>query len=59
MDYNHGMASELTQQNTPKLLAELPDRVEVIAAAKTITLEEILEVVQAGINIIDKYYVRK
>ena len=52
MDYNHGMASELTQQNTTKLLAELPDRFEVIAAAKTITLEEVLEVVQAGIKII-------
>jgi hypothetical protein len=37
MDYNPYMASELTQQNIPKLLDELPDRVEVVAAVKAIT----------------------
>jgi hypothetical protein len=42
MDYNHDMASELTKQNIAKLLAELPDGVEVVAAAKTRTPEEVL-----------------
>ena len=52
MDYNHDVASELTKQNIAKLLAELPDGVEVVAAAKTRTPEEVLEAVQAGIKII-------
>jgi pyridoxal phosphate enzyme (YggS family) len=59
MDYNHDVASELTQQNIAKLLAELPDGVEVVAAAKTRTPEEILEVVQAGIKIIGENYVKE
>jgi pyridoxal phosphate enzyme (YggS family) len=59
MDYNHDVASELTKQNIAKLLAELPDGVEVVAAAKTRTPEEVLEVVQAGIKIIGENYVRE
>ncbi len=54
MDYNHDVASELIKQNIAKLLAELPDGVEVVAAAKTRTLEEVLEAVRAGIKIISK-----
>jgi len=59
MDYNHDVASELTQQNIAKLLDELPDGVEVVAAAKTRTPEEVLEVIQAGIKIIGENYVKE
>jgi len=59
MDYNHDVASELTKQNVAKLLAELPDGVEVVAAAKTRTPEEILKAVQAGIKIIGENYVKE
>jgi uncharacterized pyridoxal phosphate-containing UPF0001 family protein len=58
MNYNHGVGSELIKQNTVKLLTELPDGVEVVAAAKTGTLEEVLEAVQAGIKIIGNNYVK-
>ena len=59
MDYNHDMASELIKQNIAKLLAELPHGVEVVAAAKTRTPEEVLEAVQAGIGIIGENYVKE
>ncbi len=59
MDYNHGVASELIKQNIAQLLAELPDGVEVVAAAKTRTPEEVMEVVQAGIKIIGENYVKE
>ena len=53
------MASEVTKQNVARLLAELPDGVEVVAAAKTRTPEEIREVVQAGIKIIGENYIKE
>jgi len=59
MDYNHDVSSELIKQNTAKLLADLPDGVEVVAAAKTRTPEEIREAVQAGIKIIGENYVKE
>jgi pyridoxal phosphate enzyme (YggS family) len=59
MDYNHDVASELTKRNIAKLLAELPDGIEVVAAAKTRSPEEILEAVQAGIKIIGENYVKE
>jgi pyridoxal phosphate enzyme (YggS family) len=59
MDYNHGMASELIKQNTTGLLAELPDGVEVVAAAKARTPHEVLEAVHAGIRIIGENYVKE
>ncbi len=59
MDYNHDMASEVVKQNIAKLLAELPDGVELVAAAKTRTPEEVLEAVQAGIKIIGENYVKE
>jgi len=59
MDYNHDVASELIKQNAAKLLAELPDGVEIVAAAKTRTPEEVLEAVQAGIKIIGENYVKE
>ena len=59
MDYNHDVSSKSTGQNVTKLLAELPDGVEVVAAAKTRTPEEIQEAVQAGIRIIGENYVKE
>jgi len=59
MDYNHDVSSELTEQNIVKLLAELPDGVELVAAAKTRTAEEILEAIQLGIKIIGENYVKE
>jgi pyridoxal phosphate enzyme (YggS family) len=59
MNYNHDMASELIKQNIAKLLASLPDGVEVVAASKTRTPEEVLEAVQAGIKIIGENYVKE
>jgi hypothetical protein len=59
MDYNHDVDSELTKKNIAKLLAALPDGVEVVAAAKTRTPEEVLEAVQAGIKIIGENYVKE
>jgi pyridoxal phosphate enzyme (YggS family) len=59
LDYNHNMLSEVIKQNIAKLLAELPNGVELVAAAKTRTPEEVLEAVQAGIKIIGENYVRE
>ena len=59
MDYNHDVSSDLTKQNVAKLLAELPDGVEVVAAAKTRAPEEVVEAVQAGIQIIGENYVKE
>ena len=52
------MLSELIKQNTARLLAELPVGVELVAAVKTRTPEEILAVVEAGIKIIGENYVK-
>jgi len=59
MEYNHDVASELIKQNIAKLLAALPDGVDVVAAAKTRTPEEVMEAVQAGIKIIGENYVKE
>jgi len=53
------MTSKLIKQNVARLLAELPDGVELVAAAKTRTPEEILEAVEAGIKIIGENYVNE
>jgi pyridoxal phosphate enzyme (YggS family) len=53
------MVSEVIKQNIAKLLAELPNGVELVAAAKARTPEEVLEAVQAGIKIIGENYVRE
>jgi len=42
-----------------QLLSELPDGVELVAAAKTRTAEELLEVIKAGIKIIGENYVQE
>ena len=59
MNYNHDMASQSIKQNVAKLLAELPDGIEVVAAAKARTPEEVLEAVQAGVKIIGENYVKE
>ena len=59
MDYNYGVASELIKQNVAELLATLPDGVELVAAAKARTPEEILEALEAGIRIIGENYVKE
>jgi pyridoxal phosphate enzyme (YggS family) len=59
MNYNHDVTSGPIKQNIAKLLAELPDGVEVVAAAKTRTPEEVLEAVRAGIKIIGENYVKE
>jgi len=59
MDYNHDMASELIKQNVIELIAELPEGVELVAAAKARTTQEVLEAVQAGIKIIGENYVKE
>jgi len=59
MNYNHDMASQSIKRNVAKLLAELPDAIEVVAAAKARTPEEVLEAVQAGIKIIGENYVKE
>ena len=53
------MTGTLIKQNVARLLAELPDGVELVAAAKTRTPEEVLEAVQAGINSIGENYVKE
>ena len=59
MDYNHDVAGESITQNVAKLLSEVPDGVEVVAAAKATTPQEVLEAVQAGIKIIGENYVKE
>ena len=47
------------RENVQQLLKELPDRVELVAAAKTRTAEEVLQAVEAGIKIIGENYVQE
>ncbi len=49
----------MIKHNVQEILAELPDGVELVAAAKTRTPEEILEVVGAGVEIIGENYVQE
>ncbi len=47
------------KQNVQKILGELPDGVELVAAAKTRQPDEILEAVESGIKIIGENYVQE
>ncbi len=49
----------MIRENVQKILAELPDGVELVAAAKTRTPEEILEVIQAGVEVIGENYIQE
>ncbi len=46
-------------ENVKRLLSEVPEGVEVVAAAKTRTADEILEVLDAGISKIGENYVQE
>ena len=47
------------RENSRKLLEELPDGVELVAAAKTRTADEVLAAVEAGIAIIGQNYIQE
>ncbi len=49
----------MIKQNVKSILAELPAGIELVAAAKTRSPEEVLEAVEAGISIIGENYVRE
>ncbi len=49
----------MIKENIQRILNELPDGVELVAAAKTRTPQEIREAVEAGINIIGENYVQE
>jgi len=46
------------KQNVQQILSELPEGVQLVAAAKTRTPEEILEAVDAGVQIVGENYVQ-
>nr|MQY81312.1 YggS family pyridoxal phosphate-dependent enzyme [Dehalococcoidia bacterium] len=48
-----------TKQNVQQILNELPEGVQLMAAAKTRTPAEILEAVDAGVQIIGENYVQE
>ena len=54
MGYN-----ETIKRNVTQILKELPDGVELVAAAKTRKPEEIVEAIEAGIRIIGENYVQE
>jgi pyridoxal phosphate enzyme (YggS family) len=47
------------RENSQKLLQELPEGVELVAAAKTRTADEVLAAVEAGIKVIGQNYVQE
>jgi len=49
----------MIEKNVKKILEELPSGVELVAASKTRTPEEILQAIQAGIKIIGQNYVQE
>jgi len=49
----------MIKQNINRILVELPEGVELVAAAKTRSPVEILEAVEAGVRIIGENYVRE
>ena len=49
----------IIKQNVHKILSELPDGVELVAAAKARRPEEILEAVESGVRIIGENYVQE
>jgi len=49
----------MIKQNIDRILSELPDGVQLVAAAKTRSPEEILEAVEAGVKILGENYVQE
>ena len=59
MHYNQRVDSNPIRENVAKLLSELPPGVELVAAVKTRTPEEVLEAARAGIRIVGENYVKE
>ena len=49
----------MIKENVKKLLAKIPEDIEVVAAAKTRTAEEIMQALEAGIKIVGENYVQE
>lgn len=49
----------MIKENVAKILAELPEGVELVAAAKTRSAEEIKEAVEAGVKLVGENYVQE
>lgn len=49
----------MIRENVKRILAELPNGVRLVAAAKTRTPEEVLEVVQSGVKIVGENYIQE
>jgi uncharacterized pyridoxal phosphate-containing UPF0001 family protein len=49
----------LIKQNVIQILSELPEGVQLVAAAKTVGPSEILEAIEAGVKIIGENYVQE
>jgi len=47
------------KQNVKQILSELPNGIELVAAAKTRTAEEVLEAIESGVKIIGENYVQE
>ncbi len=59
MAHEQEMGLKMIEENITKILAELPEGVELVAAAKTRTPEEIFRAANAGIRIIGENYVQE
>jgi len=59
VDYNHGVPHDVIRDNVARLLSELPEGVQLVAAAKGRQPDEVLEAVEAGITVIGENYVRE
>ena len=57
--YNTYMTPEQIEENTHKFLQSIPAGIEVVAAAKTRTLEEVQAAIRGGIRIIGYNYVQE
>ncbi|MGM0663960.1 MAG: YggS family pyridoxal phosphate-dependent enzyme [Thermodesulfobacteriota bacterium] len=49
----------MISENVRRILEELPEGVELVAAAKTRTVEEVLEAVEAGLGIVGENYLQE
>ena len=49
----------MIKENVVQILSELPNGVELVAAAKTRNPEEILQAIEAGIKIVGENYVQE
>ena len=47
------------KQNVKQILSELPNGVELVAAAKTRTAEEVLEAIESGVTIVGENYIQE